>query len=267
MKYFRERWASFIDSFEASIDSRTDLRALVKLDLLKSYLKGLPLTLVESFRATAENYSAAVQTLKNLYGNQLRHELLLVRGFLDLKAPAHNLKELNHYYTQYESIIRSLGNAGCDVKAHEYFFVRALKCRLNEETWSAMRTVSNMDRNDLEEFWMSFNKLLSDMESGQVESRPERDSHHNRDREKASSSTDSASTHQKQKKHWRKQDVGNYHVSSKGERRSVDTQKSGGASSSPSTSADQCICAMRTITCTNAPSMYLQRNENRERRN
>ena len=127
------------------------------------------------------------------------------------------------------------------MKAHDYFFVRALKCRLNEETWSAMRTVSNMDRNDLEEIRMSFNKLLSDMESGQVESRPQRDSHHNHDREKASSSADSTSTHQKQRKHWQKQDVGNYHVSSKGERRSVDTQKSGGASSSSTTSAEQCI--------------------------
>ena len=196
----------FINSFEASIDSRTDLRVVDKLNLLKSYLKGPPLTLVESFRATAENYSAAVQTLKDWYGNQLRYELTLVRGFLDLKAPAHNLKELNHYHTRYESIIRSLGNAGCDVKAHEYFFVRALKCRLNEETWSAMRTVSNMDKIDLEEFRMSFNKLLSDMESGQVESRPQRDSQHNHDREKASSPADSTSTHQKQKKHRQKQD-------------------------------------------------------------
>ena len=129
-----------------------------------------------------------------------------------------------------------------------------MKCRLNEDSWIAMRTVSNMDKNDLEEFWMSFNKLLSDMESGQVESRPQRDSQHNHDREKARSSADSASTHQTQKKHWRKQDIGNYHVSSKGERRSVYTQKSGGASSSPSTSA---FCAMRAITCTNAPSMHL----------
>ena len=128
------KFQAFIDSFEASIDSRTDLRAVDKLNLLKSYLKWPPLTLVESFRATAENYSAAAQTLKNRYGNQLRYELTLVRGFLDLKAPAHNLKELNHYPTQYESIIRSLRNAGCDVKAHEYFFVRALKCRLNKET-------------------------------------------------------------------------------------------------------------------------------------
>ena len=177
------KFQAFIDSFEASIDSCTDLRAVDNLNLLISYLKGPPLTLVESFRATAENYSAAIQTLKDRYGNQLRYELTLVRGFLDLKAPAHNLKELNHYHTQYESIIRSLGNAGCDVKAHEYFFVLALKCQLNEETWSTMRMVSNMDRNDLEEFRMSFNKLLSDMESGQVESRPQRDSHHNHDRE------------------------------------------------------------------------------------
>ena len=127
------------------------------------------------------------------------------------------------------------------MKAHEYFFVRALKCRLNEETWSAMRMVSNMYKNDLEELRMSFNKSLSDMESGQVESRPQRELQHNHDREKARSSADSTSTHQKQKKHWRKQDIGNHHVSSKGERRSVHTQKSGGASSSPSTSADQCI--------------------------
>ena len=125
------------------------------------------------------------------------------------------------------------------MKVHEYFFVRALKCRLNEETWSTMRMVSSMDKNDLEEFRMSFNKLLSDMESGQVESRPQRDSQHNHDQEKARSSVDSTSTHQKQKKHWRKQDIGNYHVSSKGESRSVYSQKSGGASSSPSTSADQ----------------------------
>ena len=72
------KFQAFIDSFEASIDSRTDLRAVDKLNLLKSYLKGPPLTLVESFRATAENYSAAVQTLKNRYGNQLGYELTLV---------------------------------------------------------------------------------------------------------------------------------------------------------------------------------------------
>ena len=112
---------AFIDSFEASIDSRTDIRAADKLNLLKSYLKGPPLTLVESFRATAENYSEAVQALKDRYGNQLRYELTLVRGFLDLKAPAHNLKELNYYHTQYQSIIRSLGNAGCDVKPMSIF--------------------------------------------------------------------------------------------------------------------------------------------------
>ena len=96
-----DKFQAFINSFEASIDSRTDIRAADKLNLVKNYLKGPPLTLVESFRATAENYNAAVQTLKEQYGNQLRYKLTLVRGFLDLKAPAHNLKELNYYHTQY----------------------------------------------------------------------------------------------------------------------------------------------------------------------
>ena len=93
------KFQAFIDSFEASIDSRTDIRAADKLNLLKNYLKGPPLTLVESFRATAEKYTAAVQTLKDRHSNQLRYELTLVRGFLDLKAPAHNLKELNYYHS------------------------------------------------------------------------------------------------------------------------------------------------------------------------
>lgn len=252
------KFRPFIDSFEASIDSRTDIMAADKLQLLKSYLKGPPLTLVESFRATAENYRSAVQALKDRYGNQQRYELSLCGELAELEAPDHNLKSLSHYHSRYESLLRSLENVGCDLKANEFIIVRQLKYRLNQETWNVMRSVCDMEKNDLQEFRNSFNRLLTDMESSPGASRAQRNSQNNHDQEKKKPSSDSSGSKPKQKGHWRKQDVGNYHVSSKGDEKSATKEKAGGASHSPSSSAHQCLLCSDThsmYTCTKYPSV------------
>ena len=229
------KFQAFIDSFEASIDLRTDIPEVDKLNILKSYLKGDPYTLVNTFQVTAKNYKSAKEILKNRYGNQCRYELNLAKEFADLKSPSHNLKELNRFHSVYEATLRSMENVGCDLKACEWLVIRMLKSKLREDTWTSLNSICNVESCTLQEFRKGYSQLLAMMEAMPKD---EKAQHkfiaRKEDQDKFSENPNATS--QKQKGYWHrdKEDIGNYHISSREDKqRSASKKTTKGASSNP----------------------------------
>ena len=62
-------WKSFIESFDAAVDSKEHLSNIEKFTYLKGYLKNSALQCIEGFPLTNENYTEAMRVLKERYGN------------------------------------------------------------------------------------------------------------------------------------------------------------------------------------------------------
>ena len=203
----------FIDSFDASIGSRTDLPEVDKLNLLKTFLQGPPLVLIESFKTTAGNYKTAISALKDRFGNQMRYELKLVQRFFELKRPSHNLKEISEFHCEYESIIRSLENVGCSIKDNEFFILRGLLGKLKCETWNILSISGSLEKIDLDNFRKNFTKMVSDMEAMPSGTKSCSKSSSQKNENINSSSEIRQSVKPKNKKYWQKSDIGNYSIS------------------------------------------------------
>ena len=66
-----EDWKSFIDLFTALIDSNAQLANVQKFVYLKSTLKNEPFNLISKLKITNENYTVALNMLKERYDNKL----------------------------------------------------------------------------------------------------------------------------------------------------------------------------------------------------
>ena len=212
------RFQSFMDSFEASVDRRSDLHEVDKLQILKDHLKGDPKILVNTFQATAKNYHSVKEILKSRYGNQCRYELNLAKEFADLKPPSHSLKELNRFHSVYEATIRSMENVGCNLEACEWLIIRMLKSKLKEDTWNALSTLCNVEKCGLEEFRKCFSQLLSMIEAmpkGEDTQPKVAQAREGKDMSNSSSRNQKAVS--QKNGYWRKGDVGSYHISSEGD--------------------------------------------------
>ena len=63
-------WKSFLDTFEAAVDTKDDLTKIEKFTYLKGYLGGIALQSIEGFPLSNENYDQAFALLKERYGNK-----------------------------------------------------------------------------------------------------------------------------------------------------------------------------------------------------
>ena len=239
------KFRSFMDNFEATIDKRTDLHEVDKLNILKGHLKGDPYILVNTFEATAKNYRSVKEILQSRYGNQLRYELNLAKELTDLKPPSHHLKELNRFHSIYEATLRSMENAGCDLKACEWLFIRILKSKIREETWSSLNNLCDMESCDLAQFRKNYQQMLTRMESMPKDAKVQSTTTASKEEKEniKSYSGKHKTAPQKQKGYWHREDVGNYHISSKDDSpKSVKKKKTVDASpNSTSTQEGRCM--------------------------
>ena len=209
---------SFIDNFEASVDSRDDIHAVDKLNVLRSHLRGPAYTAIKRFRPTADNYASVLKTLKDRFGSKQRYELSLVKEFFELKTPSHNLEQLSEFHGEYENLIQCMGTAGCDIE-NDWTIVRGLMSKLNRKTWMTMKTTCNLETFKLSEFRKGFNKMLEELQELPPDDEPQsKESKLKREKGgKAYSSSSNRQTVQQKGKSWKKADVGNYSVNVKGE--------------------------------------------------
>lgn len=111
-------WKSFYDTFMCTIDSNDDLSNVEKMSYLVSFLKGQAEQTLKGFRISNENYTAALDLLKQRYGDE---QLLIsshMSALIEMKpaTQVRDVTELRKLHDNIESQVRSLSALGLDSK-------------------------------------------------------------------------------------------------------------------------------------------------------
>ena len=88
---------SFFDQFQAQVGNRDDLEPVIKLQYLKSQLRGKAHELIKDILSISDNYQHAVTSLKETYGDEERVKRGILTKILDLVSPSHTKQELESF--------------------------------------------------------------------------------------------------------------------------------------------------------------------------
>ncbi len=93
-------WMSFWDSFEGSVHTRRDLSDRDKFDYLRGLLDKEPKDLIKNHEMDSANYKAAIQLLKERYGDRERISRIHYNALMNIKPvfkdyEHENLKRFN----------------------------------------------------------------------------------------------------------------------------------------------------------------------------
>ena len=107
------KWTSFIETFDATVDSQESLSAIEKFSYLTGHLEGPAADCVRGFSLTSENYVEARKLLEERFGNT--QVIISAHMNVLLKLPKlnnDNVAKLTSFYNAIESNIRSLMTMG-----------------------------------------------------------------------------------------------------------------------------------------------------------
>ena len=89
-----DEWETFWSSHRTNVDIRDDLERSTKFIFLAQSLEGEPKEMISGLAITDDNYSIAVDILKDRYDNATKQTNVLLQKFHSLPTPKHNPKDL-----------------------------------------------------------------------------------------------------------------------------------------------------------------------------
>ena len=102
-------WTSFLECFEATVDSKKDLSNVEKFTYLKGFMKEDVLKVIEGLTLTNDNYTQALELLKQRYSNTQLIISTHMNKLIKLeKIHVPNVKALRSLYNNIESNVRAL---------------------------------------------------------------------------------------------------------------------------------------------------------------
>ncbi len=132
-----EDWQSFIDLFNAIIDS-SNLDNVQKFLYLKGALSGEALKLINDLPLTNDNYINAIQLLKNRFENKLIVINAHLKGMLDVpNITKGNGKQLRHFLTHIKQHLNSLKALNLPVKEWDVLLIFLFTQKLDFQTHKA----------------------------------------------------------------------------------------------------------------------------------
>ncbi|XP_064639797.1 uncharacterized protein LOC135495263 [Lineus longissimus] len=105
------RWQSFINSFEAAIDKNSALENIQKFQCLRAQLKGEAALVIEGLPLTSDNYTNAMEILKERYGQQHKLRNAYMKALWSLPSPTETISSLQTFHDNVETTTMS-GTAG-----------------------------------------------------------------------------------------------------------------------------------------------------------
>uniref|UniRef100_A0A8D9ACD9 Integrase catalytic domain-containing protein n=1 Tax=Cacopsylla melanoneura TaxID=428564 RepID=A0A8D9ACD9_9HEMI len=109
-------FTEFIDSFNALVHNRSDLKANEKFHYLKSVVLGPVAKLIEGIRVTDANYQIALDLLKETYGSKPVIVTKLFDELNELKPVSWKPNDLYSFYQNVEVKFKLLENEGCNLE-------------------------------------------------------------------------------------------------------------------------------------------------------
>ncbi|GBL75467.1 hypothetical protein AVEN_194643-1 [Araneus ventricosus] len=115
-----KNWLEFRSQFENAIDKNSSLSKIEKLIYLKSLVGGVAAKAISGFSLTENNYDAALELLKNRFGQKNLLINAYLRSLLDL-TPIKNTSDTNSLrklYDRAETEIRNLESLGINSESY-----------------------------------------------------------------------------------------------------------------------------------------------------
>ena len=103
-----EEWETFWSSFRANVDVRDDLEKTTKFIYLVQSLEGEPKEMINGLAINDDNYSVALDILRDRYANESKRTNVLMQKFHTMSTPKHNVKDLRVFLTEYRKIKHQL---------------------------------------------------------------------------------------------------------------------------------------------------------------
>ena len=140
-------WPSFWDLFKSSIHNRTDIAEPTKFYYLLSQLEGDAAFLLSDFDHTTENYTEAIQLLKQTYGKTKLLIQARLHAIFDMESPSPNAVDLGRFRSQYEAHIRGLKSLGANIADAGYIYAAIILRKL------PTRITDNINRASASDSW------------------------------------------------------------------------------------------------------------------
>ena len=101
-------WLTLWDSFNAAVNTNTSLGGVEKFNYLRAQLRGEAERAVAGFPLTNDNYSKAIATLQERFGQTHKVVNAHMTALLELARPSTGLDSLTSFYVNMETHIRGL---------------------------------------------------------------------------------------------------------------------------------------------------------------
>ena len=120
-------WTTFWDQFESSIHSKRGISDIDKFSYLRSFLAPVALETISGLTLSSQNYSEAIDLLKNRYGNPQTLINSYMEQFVNLETvtKTNDVIRLRKLLNKVENSMRNLRNLGVDSDNYEKFLVPA----------------------------------------------------------------------------------------------------------------------------------------------
>ena len=107
------KWRTFIETFDATVDVRSDISNVEKFSYLRGYLQGNALQTIDGMPLSSANYVEAKELLEKRYGNQQLITATHMNALVNLdRIVSANAKDLRKLHDKVETNIRALESAG-----------------------------------------------------------------------------------------------------------------------------------------------------------
>ena len=120
-------WTTFWNQFESGIHSKRDISDIDKFSYLRSFLAPVALETISGLTLSSQNYSEAIDLLKNRYGNPQTLINSYMEQFVNLETvtKTNDVIRLRKLLNKVENSMRNLRNLGVDSNNYEKFLVPA----------------------------------------------------------------------------------------------------------------------------------------------
>ena len=109
-------WTTFWDQFKSSIHSKRGIRDKGKFSYLRSFLAPVALETISGLTLSSQNYSEAIDLLKNRYGNPqiLTNSYMVQFVNLETVTKSNDVVRLRKLFSEVENSMRNLRSLGVD---------------------------------------------------------------------------------------------------------------------------------------------------------
>ena len=121
-------WTTFWDQFEPSIHSKRDISDIDKFSYFRSFLAPVALETISGLTLSSQNYSEAIDLLKNRYGNPQTLINSYMEQFVNLETvtKTNDVIRLRKVFNKVENSMRNLRSLAVDLDNYEKLLVPVL---------------------------------------------------------------------------------------------------------------------------------------------